>query len=393
MVSVMRPKYRIVVASYLVRYPIGGQFWHVGQYLMGLRGLGHDVWFYEDTDYYDLAYDPTRNELGYNYDYGVQAAGQFLAAIGLRDRWLFVDNKSGTEHGPGTGRADQLLREADLFVNLAGINPIAPERRNGRPSVYIDTDPAYSQLKIEEGDEALKRMLNEHTWHFTYGENIGTSRSPIPTCNFDWRPTRQPVVLDLWAAPNASPGQTYTTVGTWNSVGREVRYRGEKLHWNKRREWLQYLNLPGLTGASFEMAMDVWKMPDDYERLTRHGWKIIEPLTVSRDPDRYRDYLKSSRGEFTVAKEMNVRLRSGWFSERSCCYLAAGRPVITQDTGFGDVLPLGPGLHAFHSVEDALDAVREIESDYRRATAHATQMAREYFAADRVLGSMLTRIG
>jgi hypothetical protein len=200
------------------------------------------------------------------------------------------------------------------------------------------------------------------------------------------------VVLSLWANV-AKTGESYTTVGTWNSVGREVSYRGETFHWNKRREWLNYLGLPAVTGASFEMAMDVWRIPEDYERLTRDGWKIIDPLTVSRDPHRYCDYLKSSRAEFTVAKEMNVRLRSGWFSERSCCYLAAGRPVITQDTGFGDVLPLGPGLHAFKTVAEAAEAVRMVERDYDSASVHASEVAREYFAADRVLGSMLSVTG
>ena len=135
--------------------------------------------------------------------------------------------------------------------------------------------------------------------------------------------------------------------------------------------------------------MDVSKIPEDYECLRRHGWKFTEPLTVSREPDRYRDYLKYSRGEFTVAKEMNVRLRSGWFSERSCCYLAAGRPVITQDTGFGDVLPLGPCLHAFSTLAESTAAVEIIESNYQRARAHANEVAHEYFAADRVLNTLL----
>jgi hypothetical protein len=388
----VKPNLRLVLAGYLVRYPIGGQYWHVGHYLIGLRDLGYDVWFYEDTGYYDLAYDPIRDELGYDYDYGVHAAAEFLESIGFGDRWLFADIKSGKEYGPGAGRADHLLREADLFVNLAGINPVPPERRSGRASIYIDTDPAYTQLKLAGGDQALKTMLNEHTWLFTFGENIGTSRSPIPTCDFTWVPTRQPVVLNLWSNP-ARPKPSYTTVGTWNSIGREVNYLGKTFQWNKRQEWLQYLNLPALTGASFEMAMDVWRIPADCERLTRDGWTIIEPLTVSRDPWRYRDYLQHSRGEFTVAKEMNVRLRSGWFSERSCCYLAAGRPVITQNTGFGDVLPLGLGLHAFRTIDEAADAVRMVERDYHSASAHASEVAREYFAADRVLGSLLSHIG
>jgi hypothetical protein len=389
----MKAKYKIVLAACLIRYPIGGQYWHVGHYLIGLRALGHDVWFYEDTGYYDSAYDPVRHELTYDYEYGIHAAAEFLKSIGFGDRWLFADIKSGEEYGPGAGHAQQLLREADLFVNLAGINSVAPERRNGHPSIYIDTDPAYTQLKIASGDKALQTMLNEHTWFFTYGENIGTSRSPVPTCDFNWIPTRQPVALNLWSNIDAQSRTSYTTVGTWNSVGREMSYRGETFHWNKRREWLQYLNLPALTGASFEMAMDVWRIPEDYERLTKDGWKIINPLTVSLDPGRYRDYLKYSRGEFTVAKEMNVRLRSGWFSERSSCYLAAGRPVITQDTGFGDVLPRGPGLHAFSTLAESAAAVEMIESDYQRARTHANEVAREYFAGDRVLNRILLACG
>ena len=385
----MKSRYKILLAGCLIRYPIGGQYWHVGQYLIGLRALGHDVWFYEDTGYYDLAYDPVRHELGYDYDYGVDAAAEFLKSIGFGDRWLFADIKTGREYGPGAGHAKQILREADLLVNLAGINPIAPERCKGQPAIYIDTDPVYTQLKIASGDKVLQTMLKEHTWVFTYGENIGTPRSTVPTCDFNWIPTRQPVVLNLWSNADTQPRTSYTTVGTWNSVGREMSYRGETFHWNKRREWLQFLNLPALTETNFEMAMDVWRIPEDYERLTQGGWKIVDPLTVSLDPYRYRDYLKYSRGEFTVAKEMNVRLRSGWFSERSCCYLAAGRPVITQDTGFGDVLPLGPGLHAFSTLEESAAAVEIIDSDYQRARAHSNEVARECFAADRVLNKIL----
>jgi hypothetical protein len=139
--------------------------------------------------------------------------------------------------------------------------------------------------------------------------------------------------------------------------------------------------------------MDVARVPGDVERLATHGWRVVDPLAVSADPSRYQDFLRSSRGEFTVAKDVNVRLRSGWFSDRAACYLAAGRPVVEQDTGFGDVLPLGPGLHAFKTVEEAAQAVRAIEADYPQASAHASAVAREWFAAERVLGEMLRVIG
>lgn len=139
--------------------------------------------------------------------------------------------------------------------------------------------------------------------------------------------------------------------------------------------------------------MDVQSVPGDPELLVAHGWRLRDPLAVSADPWRYRDYLRGSRGEFTVAKDVNVRLRSGWFSDRAACYLAAGRPVVQQDTGFGDVLPRGPGLHAFTTVEEAADAVRAIEADYPRASAHATAVARECFAAERVLDTLLRVAG
>jgi hypothetical protein len=141
------------------------------------------------------------------------------------------------------------------------------------------------------------------------------------------------------------------------------------------------------------MAMDVDRVPGDPELLAAHGWRVVDPFAVSTDPWRYRDYLRGSRGEFTVAKDMNVRVRSGWFSDRAACYLAAGRPVVEQDTGFGDILPLGPGLHAFRTVEDAAHAVRVIEAGYERASAHATEVAREYFAAEQVLGRLLHEVG
>src|SRR5881409_3568421 len=153
------------------------------------------------------------------------------------------------------------------------------------------------------------------------------------------------------------------------------------------------LDLPARTGAAFEVAMDVSSVPGDAERLAAHGWRVVDPLAVSADPWRYRDYLRGSRGEFTVAKDMNVRLCSGWFSDRAACYLAAGRPVVEQDTGFGDVLPLGPGLHVFRTVEEAATAVRAVEADYPRASANAARVARECFAAERVVGALLKKVG
>jgi hypothetical protein len=382
---------RIVVAGYLVRNPLGGYAWQAAHYLLGLRALGHDAWFYEDTGHYAPAYNPLTNEFGEAYEYGVMAADEFLARVGLGERWVFVDTTRGVEYGPGAGRAATLLREADLLVNLAGVNRIPVERRGGRPAIFVDLDPGYTQIKAAENDVVLRALLDEHDHHFTLGENIGTDRSPLPTAGYTWHPTRSPVALELWRDAGA-PGAAFTTVGTWDARGRDVTFRGELFQWRKRTEWLRFLDLPARTGASFELAMDVTRAPDDERVLRAHGWTTVDPLAVSADPWRYRDYLRGSRGEFTVAKDLNVRLRSGWFSDRAACYLAAGRPVVEQDTGFGDVLPLGPGVHAYRTLDEAAAAIRAIEADWPRASAHAADVARA-FAADVVVGRLLATAG
>src|SRR5688500_12273150 len=164
---------RIVVTGYLVRYPIGGYAWQAAHYLLGVRALGHDVWFYEDTGLYADAYDPRTNASHAVYDYGIGVAGDFLGRLGFGDRWVFVDVARGAGHGPGAGRARELLREADVVLNVAGINRVTQEQRGGRPSVYVDIDPAFTQIKALQGDPVVRAMLDEQDALFTYGENIG----------------------------------------------------------------------------------------------------------------------------------------------------------------------------------------------------------------------------
>ena len=383
---------RIVLAGYLVRNPLGGYAWQAAQYLEGLRALGHDVWFYEDTGYHSPAFNPTTGEFGPAYDYGLGRAASFLEQLGLASRWVFVDSAAGSAHGPGAPHVDALLRDADLLINLAGVNRIPVERRAGRPAVYVDIDPAYTQIRAAEGDPALRAILDEHDTLFTFGENVGTPRSPLPTGGYAWHPTRSPVVLAWWEGAG-TPGPAYTTVGKWDARGRDLAWAGETFRWRKRTEWLRCLDLPERSGAPFEVAMDVDSVAGDRAVLRAHGWRIADPIAVSADPFAYRDYIRGSRGEFTVAKDVNVRLRSGWFSDRAACYLAAGRPCVEQDTAFADHLPLGPGLHAFRTVEDAAVAIREIEADWSRASAHAVEVARGYLAADRVLRRLLDVAG
>jgi hypothetical protein len=383
---------RIVFAGYLVRCPLGGYSWQMAHYLCGFRSLGHDVWFYEDTGALncDFAFNPLTHEFARSYEYGITATATFFDQLGFGDRWVFFDVERNLKYGPGASRIDALLRDSDLLVSFAPVNRIPIESFQGRPSIFIDADPIYLQLKLANGDKALAGFIDAHKLHFTFGENIGKTNSILPTGGYTWHPTRQPVAMEIWQDAGL-PGLAYTTVGKWDSKGRDVEYQGETFTWCKRTEWDRFLDLPDKTANTFELAMDVESVPGDLERLTARGWHVVDPMHISSDPWRYRDYLRGSRGEFTVAKDMNVRLRSGWFSDRAACYLAAGRPAVEQDTGFSDVLPLGRGLHAFNTVAEATEAVHMIEHDYDRASAHASAVAREYFAADRVLGPMLSQ--
>jgi hypothetical protein len=383
---------RIVLAGYLVRQPLGGYAWQAAHYLLGLRALGHDAWFYEETAHWAPAYNPTTGEFGPSYEYGLMLAAEFLDRLGFDDRWTFVDSARGIEYGAEAGRHATLLAEADLLINVAGVNRVTAERRGGRPSVYVDIDPGYTQIRAAQGDAELRAVLDEHAHLFTIGENIGTTRSPLPTGGYRWHATRCPVAVEQWADAGP-PGSAYTTIGTWDAEGRDVEWQGEAYRWRKRTEWQRFLDLPARSGARLELAMDVARNPDDLARLDAHGWRVEDPLAVSADFWAYRDYIRGSRGEFTVAKDLNIRLRSGWFSDRAACYLAAGRPVVEQDTAFGDVLPLGAGVHAFRTVEEATDALRAIEGDWPRASAHAAEVAREYFAAEKVVGEMLRIVG
>jgi hypothetical protein len=381
---------RVVVAGYLVRYPLGGYAWQAVHFLAGLRGLGCDVFFYEDSAYYADAYVPGSSGMqSSDYDYGVRAASDFFAAHGFGDAWTFWDAATDRHHGADAERTRAALADADLFVNLGGVNRVPRERRPRAVAVYVDLDPAYTQIQLAAGDATLAAMLSDHDRHFTLGENIGRPDCRIPRGAFDWQPLRQPIVADLWEPLPPDPGAPFTTVGKWDATGRDVTFEGEVFAWRKRTEWLRFLDLPRRTGQRFCVAMDVASRPDDLARLNAAGWEVVDPLAISRDPYAYRAFIRRSRGEFTVAKDVNVRLRSGWFSDRGACYLAAGRPVVNQDTGFDDHLPTGNGLFSFQTPADATAAFATIAADYPRHAAAARALAVEYFAPARVLAPLV----
>jgi hypothetical protein len=288
---------------------------------------------------------------------------------------------------------DELYKTCDALLNVVGATRLRPVQLQAKYRVLVETDPVTSELRIDAGDEASRAEYNLHHAIVTYGENYGAADCGVPLCGLAFKKTRQPIDLDLWpAAPFDAGAKYFTTIGNYRQEGSDVEWRGQTYRWSKHHEWEKFVTVPQRTSQPFELAMNT---PDeDRAFLERHGWRIVPPLKMSLDIfGQYPEYFRKSRGEFTVAKDQNVRLRSGWFSERDVCYLASGRPVVSQDTGFSNVLPTGDGLFGFSTVDEAVGAIERINGDYRKHCEAAREIAREYFDAKKVAGRMLRDLG
>ncbi len=344
-------------------------------YLLGLRALGHEVFYIEDTG--EAIYDPVQNGLSRDPSYGTGYIQQSLEPFGLQDRWTFV-NYDGTYHGRSARDVKQFCADADLFINLSGGSWFWRDEYVRIPrSVFIDSDPAFTQLALAKGDEWYVQFFRQFSHLFTFGANIGTPASPIPVGDFTWHKTWQPVTLDHWRATQP-PGDRFTSVMTWK-IESFTDVGG-----NKDQEFIKYLDLPSRTRQRFELAIN-----GAGTLLREHGWEAVDAMHVSRTVADYRDFLHRSRAEFGVAKHTYVSSRCGWFSDRTECYLASSRPALVQDTGWTAHLPHGEGLLAFSSPEQALAGIDRINGNYAAHAARALEIAAEHFEASRVLKPLL----
>lgn len=366
---------KIVVAGIIARYPYGGVTWCSLMYLLGLRALGHEVCYLEDTG--ECIYDPEQNALSTDPSYGTRYIHQALEPFGLGDRWSFV-NYDGVHHGASRDTVRQWCREADLFINLSGGSWFWRDEYAAIPrKVFIDTDPVFTQLALAKGDAWYVRFFETFDRVFTFGANIGTPACAIPTGGLTWHKTWQPVVLDQWV-PAVPPGEAFTTVMTWRIES------FADVDANKDREFMKVIDLPSRTTVPLHLAVN-----GPQELLRRHGWQTVDAMSVSRSLWDYRAFLHRSKGEFAVAKHAYVAHRSGWFSDRTECYLASGRPAVVQDTGWSAHLPSGEGLLAFSTADEAVEALERVVADYGRHALSAAEVAREHFEASRVLTRLL----
>jgi hypothetical protein len=389
--SETKSKGKIIVFGIVFWYPLAGVTYQFLHYLLGLRRLGYDVYYIEDSGRW--VYDPAINDMSPDASRNIKLVAPIFEKHGFEGRWAFRGNyPDGQCYGMGESEILRLYREADAFLNVTGAQEIRDEHLACPRRIYVESDPFTSQVGVTLGNEATIATLAAHDTHFSFGENLHAQDCGVPIERFEWQPTRQPVVMDLWKPGNdKSSNPAYTTITTWHNKGKDIEFQGDTYYWTKDREFMKVIDLPSRCQAPLELALgvDAWVS----SMLTRHGWQQVNSVAISRDFDSYRKYIQESRGEFTVARDQYVRPNTGWFSDRSACYLAAGRPVITQETGFSKYLPTGNGLFGFTTVEDILTAIDAIEKDYRAHCHAAREIAAEYFAAEKVIGSLMERAG
>jgi hypothetical protein len=387
----MRPK--VVLLGMMSKHPVAGVVWQNVHYLVGFERLGWDAYYVEAGAHQPSSMLVVDQTSGDRSDAAARFIDTVMRRFDMPDRWAFhALHSDGRCFGMTQSQLHHLYASAALIVNLHGATEPLPEHSATGRLVYLETDPGALQVELATDLQRTIDFLEPHQAFFTFAENYGRPDCGLPVSNrFDFKTTRQPVVVDFWEPYGSLDGTAYTTIGNWRQW-REVSLDGEVYHWSKHLEFNKFLDLPARTGQRFELSLSRCD-EQDRQLLVDHGWKVRDALSFSMDVDAYRCYIATSRGEFTVAKDQNVRLRTGWFSDRTATYLSAGRPVITQETGFSSVLPTGEGLFAFSTPEDVERALAAIDADYARHTRAAVQIAREYFSHDVVLGQLVAEVG
>jgi hypothetical protein len=372
---------RIIFAGTIGRSGLGGQAWAGLQYLLGLRSLGHDVVYLEDCGRSSWVYIWEKEEWTHELDYPAAYVQASLEPFGLGDRWIYRDNYRSL--GMPLGQFVEFCSRADLLVMRAA--PFwnwRPEYELPRRRAYIDVDPGFTQIAIANGDQGLAEGIARAEVRFSYAQRFGAAGCAIPTDGGPWRSTRPPVFLPEWPyAPGA--GAQFTSVMRWQGF-KEVVHRGIS-YGQRDKEFPRYFDLPRRTSRKFLIA----QMGIKPEELQKHGWEVAAGEVVSRTPGSYRDFIQQSRAEFSVPKNGYVAMRGGWFSDRSVCYLASGRPVAIADTGLADWLPVGAGVVTFTDPDSALQAVNQIDLEYEHHRQAARRLAEQFFDTQLVLPALL----
>ena len=372
---------RIVATGLIGSIPLAGLALHYLQYVLGLRRLGHEVLYLEDTGAW--YYDPASDSMIGEPEPSLAWLSGIMKMHGLESSWTFVDH-TGRAYGRTGAALHEFVRTSDLLINVTGAGLVSDELMAIPRRVYLDTDPGFVQFRAADGSERDLRHLAAHTSHFTFGCNIGLAGCRIPTLGLRWRPTVQPICLELWNEAPPPKEAPLSTILKWQTYP-PVAFGGE-VYGSKSDAFLSFADLPRRTGARFLLAM-TGKAP--LEDLEARGWQCIDGRTISVSVPTYQAFIESSLAECSIAKDGYVRSWCGWFGDRSASYLASGRPVLLQSTGYEQWLPVGEGALPFSTVDDAVAAVDALATDYERHCRAARALAVEHFDSDKVLTALL----
>jgi hypothetical protein len=369
----------IIVAGSLAQRPRhGGHTWVFLQYLLGFARLGYDVHFID------------RLAAGVCVDDSVRFLRGVMERVGLADRWTLLHGEGGEAAGAPRAVALERTRRATMMLNVMGFLDDEELMAAARLRVFLDIDPGFGQMWHALD---LARPFEGHDRHVTVGGQVGRPGCAVPACGLDWVTTLPPVELSEWPAAGSPAHERFTSIVSWRGPFGPIEYGG-RTYGLRVHEFRRFLDLPQRTGAAFELALDIDDADErDRASLVEHGWRLADPIAAAGDPWRYRRYVQGSAAELMIAKNLYVDTRSGWFSDRTACYLASGRPALVQDTGLGDLLPVGEGLLAFSTPEEAVDGVAQIQADPERHRRAARALAEEHLAAARVLPRLLERLG
>ena len=385
---------KIAVLGFMANCPIAGVIWQHIHYIVGLQRLGHEVYYVEDTS--RVPYDPVQQTPTEDYSYAASILARLASEFGFEEHWAFCPRYKSREETAGLSRGflNTLYHDADALLNICGSHELNDDLLRSERIIYVESDPAVEQIKVDQGSRATREFLARHHARFTFGENIGRVEFPVPLHGLEWLPTRQPVVTDFWRCRDDGlmPRARFSSIANLATGGKkDIVWHGEHYLWSKLPEFEKYRTAPIKAGEDFELATS-FKDEALAAQFRRDGWQIVSPDEISVNYRGYVNYIQASKGEFTVAKDQYVRLHTGWFSDRSACYLAAGRPVITQQTGFTRLYGGKYGLLAFETMSDITEAVHQINTDYRLHSRAATEVCREFFEAETVLRSLLERL-
>jgi hypothetical protein len=375
---------RILVSGIIGQYALGGLTLHYLQFVLGLKQLGHDVYYIEDNG--APPFNPLTQNVDIDYSFNLPHLSDVMQQHGLGDRWAFM-HYEGEFYGLPKPRVEELYRTADLWLNISGATIPRDEHMQIPRRAFLDTDPGFQQMAIADGDPVTIDYVGAHNVTLTFGENIGKPTCLLPTDRFNWQPCRQPVILDLWEPRFTPDAEAFTTVTNWKAYAPKV-FRGEE-YGQKDIELRRFIDLPKHTSQKMELA--ICAFPDVVEMLEGHGWRVVDPVPVTSDIAAYRNYLAQSRAEWSVAKNIYVKTWSGWISERDINYLASGKPVLTQDTGLSENVPVGEGLLAFSTMEECVSGIDSINSDYAFHCRRARELAADCFGPEMTLKPMLER--